>query len=172
MGARQALAKVHVTLGNIRSQAGADAKEAEQARPYWQDALASYRAALEIHPKDKWALFGAAEMYWELGELRESAEAFATVREAAEREAIDREEPRTKVLARTTELICCMRVPTLRDRVPVVRNHVTEALGRVDGRLTVYSQMLKRNVSKDNFRRQLDEMLAAFAVQHPHQSSR
>lgn len=151
---RPALAKILITLGNVRSQAALRADE-ESAKRLRMDARAAFEEALAIRPNDKWALFGVAEMAWALGDHAKATAAFEQVRVAAEREAIDREEPRTKVLARTTELICCVHVPSMRDDIPVVRNHVTEALGRVDGRLTVYSQMLKRNVSKDDFRRQL-----------------
>lgn len=151
---RPALAKILITLGNVRSQAALHADE-KTAKRLCEEARTAFEEALAIRPNDKWALFGVAEMAWALGDRDKATDAFERVRIAAEREAIDREEPRTKVLARTTELICCLHVPRMRDDVPVVRNHVTEALGRVDGRLTVYSQMLKRNVSKDDFRQQL-----------------
>lgn len=163
---RPALAKILITLGNVRSQAAID--DSAHAETIRTEALTAFDEALTIRGNDKWALFGRAEMLWELGERDAATTLFARVREAAEREAIDREEPRTKVLARTTELICCLKVPALKTRVPVVRNHVTEALGRVDGRLTVYSQMLKRNVSKDDFRQQL----AAVADAAPRRSRR
>src|SRR5207248_237128 len=81
------------------------------------------------------------------------------VRPKAVDEEIRRVEPRTKVLAKTTELICCIRVPGLRSEAIGIRNQVTEALGRVESRLTVYSQMQRKNVFKDTFREDLKELM-------------
>lgn len=72
-----------------------------------------------------------------------------------------REEPRTKVLARTTELICCFCVPRLNIEAPGIRSLVLQELGRVDERLTVYSQVQKSNVTKPEFQDDLDELMKA-----------
>ena len=58
-----------------------------------------------------------------------------------------------------TELICCIRVPSLKDEGPGIYVQVLEALGRADERLTVFSQMQKRNVTKSEFRKDLEEFM-------------
>jgi hypothetical protein len=98
-------------------------------------------------------------MLHELGELSEAQRIFREqVRTQAINESVQREEPRTKVLARTTELICCLRVPELRPEAAGIRSLVLQDLGRVDSRLTVYSQMQRRNVEKVVFQADLDEL--------------
>lgn len=150
--------KIAISLGNITSQAGRELQmegEEEKAGKRFLEAKGFY----EIGSKsDKWAQFGLAEMLYSLGLHEESYPHFRKVRGDAEDESVKREEPRTKVLARTTELICCLRVPDLNSEVASIRSHVIQELGRVDERLTVYSQIQKRNVTKSDFQKDLDSL--------------
>jgi tetratricopeptide (TPR) repeat protein len=152
--------KIATTLANVVSQAGRElVKEGRR-----DEALEHFRRAQSLYgqvaERDKWALFGLAEMFYELGEEEKAQQIFANdIRSAAIDESVKREEPRTKVLARTTELICCLRVPDLNREAPSIRSLVLQDLGRVDQRLTVYSQVQKRNVTKDKFQDDLDELM-------------
>ncbi len=147
------------TMGNICLQMGNKLRIANSL----PDAMVKYIQAKEHFQKangqDKWALFGFAEaLYW-LGEDGAQKIFKDQVRPKAIDEEIRRIEPRTKVLAKTTELICCIRVPELRSEVPAICSQVTEALGRVEGRLTVYSQTQRRNVTKEDFRKDLQGLM-------------
>jgi tetratricopeptide (TPR) repeat protein len=152
--------KIAITLGNIISQRGRELAKAGQR----DESLEMFRRANdlfeEVAERDKWGLFGLAEMLYELGEIERARQIFEDrVRNAAIDESVRREEPRTKVLARTTELICCLRVPSLNYEAASIRSLVLQDLGRVDERLTVYSQVQKRNVTKAEFQDDLDELM-------------
>ena len=112
--------------------------------------------------QDKWALFGFAETLFWTGDRRAEDIFKNQVRKKAVDEEITRVEPRTKVLAKTTELICCIRVSDLRKEVPTIYSQLTEALGRVEARLTVYSQAQRRNVTKEEFRNDLQELMKEY----------
>ena len=152
--------KIVVTLGNVTSQTGrelARAGRSEEARAMLMEARELFRQVAE---QDKWALFGYAETSYELGETEEAIDVFRSrVRAQAQNESVQREEPRTKVLARTTELICCLWVPEFNDEIAGIRSLVLQELGRVDERLTVYSQVQKRNVGKTEFQKDLEELV-------------
>ena len=110
--------------------------------------------------EDKWASFGLAQAQYRLGEEREAEPIFKDkIRPKAIEEYINREEPRTKAMAKMTELICCIQAPGLNDEAPGVYVQALEALGQVDERLTVFSQMQKRNVTKSEFRKDLEEFM-------------
>ncbi len=117
----------------------------------------------QVSGQDKWALFGYAEMLYKLGNESEAQQIFKEqIRKESLSEYVRREEPRTKVLAKTTELICCLRVPDLENEVHSIQSFVLQELGRVDPRLTVYSQVQKRNVTKDEFIKDLEELMQAY----------
>lgn len=152
--------KIVITSANVISQIGRELAKDGQS----EESLEMFRKAKgfyeEVAERDKWALFGLAEMLFELGEVERAQQIFVDkVRNAAIDESVRREEPRTKVLARTTELICCLRVPKLNREAPSIRSLVLQDLGRVDERLTVYSQIQKRNVTKAEFQDDLDELM-------------
>lgn len=60
------------------------------------------------------------------------------------------------------ELICCIRVPGLWGEVETARRSVMEALSEVEERLTVYSQIQRRNVRQAEFRNDLGELMEEF----------
>lgn len=74
-------------------------------------------------------------------------------------------EPRTKVLGQTTVLICSMWIkdPDFNKEVnPIYSNLINETIGNVNGRLSVYSQVQRRNVSKEQFFEDLKELMDEF----------
>lgn len=151
--------KILITIGNVCYQFGNELMKNgknEEAQKKYQNAKNYFEKA----GQDKWALFGLAETLYKQGE-KETAHhpIFEKVRAEAIVENIRREEPRTKVLARTTELICCIRLRKSNDEITGIYSQVIEALGRVDDRLTVYSQMQKRNVTKPEFKEDLEELM-------------
>jgi len=85
-------------------------------------------------------------------------------RKNAQAEYINRVEPRTKVLARTTEIICCALVEELKKDIRSVYGDLIEAIGVVDQRLTIYSQFQKRNVSRDVFKSDLEEFVLKYKL--------
>jgi len=147
-------------LGNVYLQAGNDLRkegQPEEARKMYECAKEAFAKAAD---ENKWALFGLGQAQYGLGEEREAERIFKDkIRPKAIEEYINREEPRTKAMAKMTELICCIRVPSLKDEGPGIYVQVLEALGRADERLTVFSQMQKRNVTKSEFRKDLEEFM-------------
>ncbi|MGH8898874.1 MAG: hypothetical protein ACRDZ4_18105 [Egibacteraceae bacterium] len=115
----------------------------------------------EVEDQYKWALFGKAEALYLLERL---SEAHPIYRDKLRRQAVDeyhrRVEPRAKTVARTLELICCIRVPDLWKEVPTARENVLASLDEVDENLTVYSEIWHRNVNKPRFRAQIDQLMA------------
>jgi hypothetical protein len=147
--------KIEVTFANVLIRSARDTNDQTKARAFTRRASEMYERA----SKDKWALFGFAETLAvsDIEKDREQAKlVFRRVRAEAIQEAVSREEPRTKVLARSTELVCCLNVPDFRDEAPAIRSLVLQELGRVDARLTVYSQLQRRNVTKAEFLQDLE----------------
>ena len=150
--------KILITVGNVCYQFGNELiknGKNEEAQKKYQNAKNYFEKA----GQDKWALFGLAETLYRQGKKETAHPIFEKVRAKAIAENIRREEPRTKVLARTTELICCIRLWKSDDEITGIYSQVIEALGRVDERLTVYSQMQKRNVTKPEFKKDLEELM-------------
>jgi tetratricopeptide (TPR) repeat protein len=160
-------AKILVTLANVIYQRGRDSLDAYHR----EEAHQSFRKAAELYESvsrhEKWASFGLAEMltfYGDGDEKQKAIKIFQKVRQDAIEESVTREEPRTKVLARTTELICCLHVPEYRHEISAIQSLVLQELGRVDERLTVYSPMQRRNVTKAEFQRDLKTLIATVAA--------
>jgi hypothetical protein len=65
-----------------------------------------------------------------------------------------------KALARSAELLCCARVKLLRHEVAHVFQAVIDSLSQVDERMTVYSEVQRRNVTQEVFRNDLDLLRA------------
>jgi tetratricopeptide (TPR) repeat protein len=152
------LHRVHiaVTLGNIYYASAREIPDAVN-RPQW---LTDAELMLsEFSAKDKWARFALAQVQFERAKSQEAEELFRKCRADALDEYATREEPRTKILARTTELICCIRVPEWRNEAQVIYSDVLDRLGSLDGRLTIYSQLQKRNVRQSEFRKDLTELI-------------
>lgn len=150
--------RILCTIGNIHLSMGNHVrrtKSKEDARPHYELAKRTFQEARA----DKWALFGLAEaMYW-LGDPEAIDILQRHSRKMAQVEEVRRIEPRTKVLAKTTELICCIRVPAFHADVNGIHNQLNEALGRVEGRLTVYSQVQRRNVTKTDFEADVNQLM-------------
>jgi tetratricopeptide (TPR) repeat protein len=151
------------TFGNVLVQAGREAKGALEAEQYFTRAQGIFS---QVADKDQWALFGLGQVFAYLGKSSDAEDILAgEARRNAQNEYINRIEPRTKVLARTTEIICCALVPRLRKEVHSVYGDLIESLGLVDSRLTLYSQFQKRNVPRDEFKSDLDRFVKEYGLE-------
>jgi tetratricopeptide (TPR) repeat protein len=154
--------KVHTTFGNVLFEcARHTTDDKDRKKEYYKQAEVHYRKVVDEKVDDiKWGRFGLGQVLFELGQVDDSDKIFDGPALAdARAEYTTRAEPRTKVLARSTELICCALVDHLREQVKSVYGDLIVALGNVDNRLTVYSQFQKRNVKKDRFKADLDAFL-------------
>jgi tetratricopeptide (TPR) repeat protein len=106
--------KILTTLGNVRHQAGNDCRRdgrLDEATEHHNAALVLFEQA-ESH--DKWALFGKAEALYSLEQHDKANPIYrGPLRSHAINEYLGKIEPRTKLLAREMELICCVRVRDL-----------------------------------------------------------
>lgn len=110
--------------------------------------------------KSKWIIFGYAESLYQLGDKKELAKEIfkKIIYHLAENEFWNREEKRTKVLAKTTQLICVIRAEEDKITISNTKSQVDSALNSVDKQLTIYSQLQRRNVKGDIFRDDLDKL--------------
>jgi tetratricopeptide (TPR) repeat protein len=154
--AAKALPRIWATLANVHHELAQEHRTAgrvEQAREHFEAAATIFQSIRD----EKWAVFGLAEALWWLGRRDEAEQLFAKeARRFAQDEYVHRTEFRTKVLARSAELLCCARSKSLRGDVDHVYQDVLDALGHVDERMTVYSEIQRRNVSKKAFRGDMD----------------
>jgi tetratricopeptide (TPR) repeat protein len=146
--------RILTTYGNILFQAGREESDKTKKDKIYRKAEEVFR---EVSMEEKkWAPFGLAQVLWYLGQEDDARPLWLSSRRVAQKEDVERIEPRTKVLARTTELICCVLLPEFQSDAPAVYGNLLNALGMVEGRLTVYSQFQKRNVTKAEFARDLE----------------
>lgn len=139
--------RIETTLGNICFEIGNETGD----HKYYARSIELFESALKI-TADKWAWFGLAESLYYLGDKSRAVEIYANcVLREAEKEFLTREEKRTKVLAKTTQLICLIRAGSQEQHIKDRYDEVISLVAELDGRLTVYSQMQRRNVSKDQF---------------------
>jgi tetratricopeptide (TPR) repeat protein len=153
-------AKILTTLGNVYFQVGNELRKNRNNAEAKKNYGLAEKQFRKVTSQNKWALFGLAETLHRLGKQKEAKDIFEKIRLEATDEYIRKEEPRGKVQACTSELVCCLRIRRFKNERPVIHSQVIEALGRVDEQLTVYSQMQKRNVSKDEFKKDLDNLMA------------
>lgn len=116
-----------------------------------------FQAALDIFARiqrpNKWSRLGHAQCSIRLDVNAEGAKKILreSVLPDARDEFVKRVEPRSKVLARLTELVCSLANNADMAVVESLRGQVLSSLGDVDNRLTLYSLRQRRNVSKDVF---------------------
>jgi hypothetical protein len=157
-------ARALTTFGNILIQAGREAEPDDQAEAKRLFSRAQ-NAFSQVSEQNQWALFGLGQSFAFLGQNVEAEKILAgKARKNAQAEYINRVEPRTKVLARTTEIICCALVEELKKDLRSVYGDLIEAIGLVDQRLTIYSQFQKRNVSRDVFKSDLEEFVLKYKL--------
>jgi tetratricopeptide (TPR) repeat protein len=149
-----------ITLGNVCYEAGNDlqVRDINSARGRYTEAEARFDEA--ARRKAVWAWFGLAQAKDKLGKSQEAEAIFQKeARHAARAEYIRKEELRTKLIALMQELMCCLRLPILRNEVPLVYSQVASVLSQVDSRLTLYSSVQHRNIRRDDFERELSELM-------------
>jgi tetratricopeptide (TPR) repeat protein len=159
---RSHLARAWTTFGNILVETGREETDKAEAEKLFKRAQSAFA---QVSDQSPWALFGLGQSFAYLGQNAEAEEILAgKARKNAQAEYINRVEPRTKVLARTTEIICCALVEGLKKDVHSVYGDLIEAIGLVDHRLTIYSQFQKRNVSREEFRSDLDKFVTEYEL--------
>lgn len=67
-------------------------------------------------------------------------------------------------MAKTTQLFCSIRSGEDKNTVRNIKSQVESALSGVDKRLTVYSQLQRRNVKRETFREDLSKLLESSIV--------
>ncbi len=171
-------AKIKTTIGNIYYQLASETNDKQKKENYYKKSMSHFAELLEIdleentsileslkhnrnRDKLKWTIFGLAEsMYQANYRVSQAIQIFKEiVYHSAENEFLNREEKRTKVLAKTTQLICDIRTKENITKISQTKALVDSALSGVDRRLTLYSQLQRRNVSRDSFRNDLEILL-------------
>jgi hypothetical protein len=145
--------RIITTLGNLCFQTGNETGDRDyyvQAKKFFEQAGA----------RAKWSSFGLAETLHKLCEYKMAKELFAgPVMKEADREFLGREELRTKILAKTTQLICCIRLESSKQHVKDQHDALISLVANLGNRLTIYSQLQRRNVSKEDFIKDVDALL-------------
>ena len=149
--ATRALPHMKAILGNLHYELALECRangKVAEARAHFEQCKTIFEGIQD----EKWAIFGLAEALWWLGERKKAESLFANeARALAQDDYVHRIEYRAKVLARSAELICCARATELRPQADHIFQDVLDALGRVDGRMTIYSEVQRRNVTKTEF---------------------
>ncbi len=146
--------RIQTTLGNICFQTGNEKATSD----YYERSKGFFKEAGE---NAKWGSFGLAETLFKLKDTANAVAFFkGPVMKEAEKEFMGREELRTKVLAKTTQLVCAVRTRLSAQHIKDRHDDVISLLADVDSRLTIYSQMQRRNVSKEDFLRDLQVLTA------------
>lgn len=161
-------ASISRTLGNVLYAASTVVSRGKPGRiGLLEESLLAFDAALLGVGAQDYAQFGMALSLLDLadlgqadakGRVAEAHDLLLAVRPVVKARATQREEHRTKVLCRSTELICCMKVPELHGEAAGILEHTLAALGAVNGKMTVYSQWERKNILKDNFQIVLQEI--------------
>lgn len=166
--------KILTTLGNIYHQMGNEANSDKERLEYYQKSKDIFTNLLKIDESkdvfnqiyskkkdsDKWIIFGYAESIFLLGQKDLAKRIFKDiVYHLAENEYINRVEKRTKTLAKTTQLICATRTDENEIVINNTKSQVDSALCCVDKRLTIYSQIQRRNVSRNKFTEDINKLL-------------
>lgn len=152
------------TLGNVWYEVGREyqiAADSANARKAYVAAAEAFRRAWDEGAAGggMYALFGLGQALWQLGEVTNATDCFARVRPLVNEEFQERVEPRTKLLAKSCELVCCAYVPGFANECAAMGPTVDHQLALVDAQLTVYSVFHHRNVSKSVFKQALGEFL-------------
>ena len=176
--------KVLTTLGNVYYQLGNQSNLGKERKQYYNESKKIFADLLNIKEgedvfakiysldnykkdKSKWIIFGYTESLYKLAsedndneKINLAIELFKkVVYSLAENEFLNREEKRTKVLAKTTQLICSVRANDDEGTISNTKSHVEAALS-IDTFLTIYSQIQRRNVNRQIFIEDLDKLLS------------
>jgi hypothetical protein len=154
---------VGLILGNIYCRLGrklskkSDGKSRKKSNDYYKLAKETY---CNTPTKDKWIWFGYAEACYKLKEYQEAKDILLKeVKNQAELEFSKRLEQRTKVLCQTTVLICSIRIKQFHKLVETIYGTIKSLMSEVDERLTIYSQLQSKNVSREQFLKDLENIM-------------
>lgn len=113
--------------------------------------------------KQKWVIFGLAETMFHIDQQNKEIAIKLFEKEIislAEREYENREEKRTKVLAKTCQLICHYRINKEdSDKLDNDRAMIELPLSDLNKRLTIYSQLVRKNVEYEEFKDHLKSII-------------
>jgi len=150
--------RASATYGNVLFQSGNEAEDETEAIKFYSDARDVF---YKIKDRNSWALFGLGQALQRLKKYDEAKEILSgPARKNAVGQFSNRVEPLTKVSAKTTELICCAYTFAKGSEMATMYDDLMDALGLVDDRLMVYSQFQKRNLTKEDFVRELDSFIS------------
>lgn len=111
----------------------------------------------------KWVLYGLAESMYHIDEENKkiAIELFEKeIIKLAESEYENREEKRTKVLAKTCQLLCSYRInPKDKEKLENLRAMIEIPLSDLNNRLTIYSQLVRKNIEYTEFKKQLKQII-------------
>jgi hypothetical protein len=114
--------------------------------------------------KQKWVIFGLAESMYHIDEKNKEIAIKLFEKEVinlAEREYENREEKRTKVLAKTCQLICHYRINKEdADKLDNDRAMIELPLSDLNKQLTIYSQLVRKNVEYEEFKNHLKDIIS------------
>ncbi|MGH8903432.1 MAG: hypothetical protein ACRDYA_17610 [Egibacteraceae bacterium] len=156
--ASKVIARIWTTLGNVCTEAGDECKanQAKKRNSYYDRALELFTLAQN---ENIWALSGKADVLYTVGDQGQSRDIYRTLRSRVVDEYRGRtDEPRAKVVTRAMEFVCCIRVPEFRRDALTVEENLYTALHQVHDRLTIYSQVQHRNVTKQQFERDIEQL--------------
>lgn len=173
--------KVLNTLGNVYYSIFKEAKDDNEKMEFLKKSKETFFEVLNIKSdheiinavnemdnetkdKQKWVLFGLAESMYHIdnSENRKIAiELFEKeIIKLAETEYENREEKRTKVLAKTCQLLCSYRInPKDKDKLENLRAMIEIPLSDLNHQLTIYSQLVRKNIEYTEFKSQLKQII-------------
>lgn len=172
--------KVLNTLGNVYYSNFMTATEVEEKKKFLMQSKETFLKVLNItseteieakikamdnedKDKQKWVIYGLAESMFHIDEENKKIAISLFDKEVirlAEREYENREEKRTKVLAKTSQLLCLYRInPDDKDKLENVRAMIEIPLSDLNTRLTIYSQLVRKNIEYREFKNDLKQII-------------
>jgi hypothetical protein len=170
------LAKVLNTLGNVYYSSYGNTENQELKKTLLNQSKTTFLQVLNIEENEniidkiaeiesedknklKWDIYGLAESMYHIDEENKKIAIALFEKEVitlAEREYDTREEKRTKVLAKSCQLLCWQRInPNDKEKLENIRAMIEIPLSDLNDSLTIYSQILRRNIEYSEFKNQL-----------------
>jgi hypothetical protein len=95
--------------------------------------------------------------FYHLREQKEAEQALTNAITTVEKRLDESIEPRTRLLARTTQLICYALIPDRKEQAPAIYQKVMELYDDVQRNIWVFSQFRMRDVDRSKFKSDLNE---------------
>ncbi len=170
------ISKVLNTLGNVYYSSYSNTKDEKDKKLLLNQSKATFLQVLNINENEniiekiaeiesgdkyklKWDIYGLAESMYHIDEENKKIAKKLFEKEVitlAEREYDTREEKRTKVLAKSCQLLCWQRIdPNNKEKLENILAMIEIPLSDLNDGLTIYSQLLRRNIEYLEFKNQL-----------------